>query len=37
MDMTNLIEPEVICLDLNANSKEEVLIELVELLDKAGK
>ncbi|HAS8090549.1 TPA: PTS fructose transporter subunit IIA, partial [Vibrio vulnificus] len=37
MDMTNLIEPEVICLDLKANSKEDVLIELVEMLDKAGK
>ncbi|WP_325205797.1 PTS sugar transporter subunit IIA [Vibrio sp. 03_296] len=35
--MTNLIEPEVICLDLKANSKEDVLIELVEMLDKAGK
>ncbi|ENM5894732.1 PTS sugar transporter subunit IIA [Vibrio mimicus] len=37
MDITNLIEPELICLDLKANSKEGILIELVDLLDKAGK
>ncbi|ENM5777513.1 PTS sugar transporter subunit IIA [Vibrio mimicus] len=37
MDITNLIEPELICLELKANSKEEILIELVDLLDKAGK
>ncbi|CSB14047.1 PTS system fructose-specific transporter subunit IIABC [Vibrio cholerae] len=37
MDITHLIEPEIICLDLKANNKEDVLIELVELLDNAGK
>lgn len=37
MDITNLIEPELICLELKANSKEGILIELVDLLDKAGK
>ncbi|HGH6026933.1 TPA: fructose-specific PTS transporter subunit EIIC [Vibrio mimicus] len=37
MDITNLIEPELICLELKASSKEEILIELVDLLDKAGK
>ncbi|ENM5786774.1 PTS sugar transporter subunit IIA [Vibrio metoecus] len=37
MDITHLIEPEIICLDLKANTKEDVLIELVELLDNAGK
>ncbi|EOX3359015.1 fructose-specific PTS transporter subunit EIIC [Vibrio cholerae] len=37
MDITHLIESEIICLDLKANNKEDVLIELVELLDNAGK
>ncbi|ENM5770468.1 PTS sugar transporter subunit IIA [Vibrio mimicus] len=37
MNITNLIEPELICLELKANSKEGILIELVDLLDKAGK
>ncbi|MEF2506949.1 fructose-specific PTS transporter subunit EIIC [Vibrio mimicus] len=37
MDITNLIEPGLICLELKANSKEGILIELVDLLDKAGK
>lgn len=37
MDITHLIQPEVICLDLTAKTKEDVLIELVDLLDAAGK
>lgn len=37
MDITNLIEPETICLELKAQTKEEVLLELVELLEAAGK
>ncbi|EGU43446.1 PTS system, fructose-specific IIABC component [Vibrio ichthyoenteri ATCC 700023] len=37
MDITNLIEPETICLDLKAQTKEEVLLELVGLLESAGK
>ncbi|MCG9599003.1 fructose-specific PTS transporter subunit EIIC [Vibrio sp. Isolate25] len=37
MDITNLIKPETICLDLKAETKEEVLKELVGMLDAAGK
>ncbi|MFL1906597.1 fructose-specific PTS transporter subunit EIIC [Plesiomonas shigelloides] len=37
MDINHLIQPEVICLDLTAKTKEDVLIELVDLLDAAGK
>ncbi len=37
MDITDLIEPEIICLDLKARTKEGVLKELVDLLDVAGK
>lgn len=37
MDITNLIEPETICLDLKASTKADALKELVELLDAAGK
>ena len=37
MDILNLIEPETICLDLQAQTKDEALKELVELLDAAGK
>ncbi|SHO58712.1 fructose-specific PTS transporter subunit EIIC [Vibrio quintilis] len=37
MNITNLIEPEIICLDLKAQTKDEVLKELVELLNNAGK
>jgi fructose-specific PTS system IIC-like component len=37
MDITNLIEPETICLDLKATTKDDALKELVELLDAAGK
>ncbi|MEZ8153161.1 fructose-specific PTS transporter subunit EIIC [Vibrio splendidus] len=37
MDITNIIEPEIICLDLQADSKQAVFEELVELLDRAGK
>ncbi|MGF1788409.1 fructose-specific PTS transporter subunit EIIC [Photobacterium swingsii] len=37
MDITDLIEPEIICLDLQAKTKEAVLQELVDLLDGAGK
>ncbi|ANU38635.1 Protein-N(pi)-phosphohistidine--sugar phosphotransferase [Vibrio scophthalmi] len=37
MDITNLIEPETISLELKAQTKEEVLLELVELLETAGK
>lgn len=37
MDITNLIEPETISLELKAQTKEEVLLELVELLESAGK
>ncbi|MGL4959511.1 MAG: fructose PTS transporter subunit IIA, partial [Plesiomonas sp.] len=37
MEIANLIEPELICLDLQARSKQDVLIELVNLLDNAGK
>ncbi|EEX91915.1 PTS system fructose-specific transporter subunit IIABC [Vibrio orientalis CIP 102891 = ATCC 33934] len=37
MDITNLIEPETICLDLKATTKDDALKELVELLDMAGK
>ncbi|MCG9684750.1 fructose-specific PTS transporter subunit EIIC [Vibrio sp. Isolate23] len=37
MDITNLIKPETICLDLKAETKEEVLKELVGMLDDAGK
>ncbi|NOI89448.1 PTS fructose transporter subunit IIA [Vibrio splendidus] len=37
MDITNIIEPEIICLELQADSKQAVFEELVELLDRAGK
>lgn len=37
MDITNLIEPEIIKLDLQSRTKDNVLQELAELLDKAGK
>ena len=37
MDITDIIEPEIICLDLKADSKQAVFEELVELLDHAGK
>ncbi|ANW24452.1 PTS fructose transporter subunit IIA [Vibrio coralliilyticus] len=37
MDITNLIKPETICLDLKAQTKGEVLEELVSMLDAAGK
>lgn len=37
MDITNLIEPETICLDLKATTKADALKELVELLNAAGK
>ncbi|QIL85332.1 PTS transporter subunit EIIA [Vibrio sp. HDW18] len=37
MDMMSLITPELICLDLQATNKTQVLMELVDLLDKAGK
>jgi fructose-specific PTS system IIC-like component len=37
MDITNLIGPETICLDLKAKTKDEALEELVDLLDSAGK
>ncbi|MDN3613276.1 fructose-specific PTS transporter subunit EIIC [Vibrio gallaecicus] len=37
MDITDIIEPEIICLDLKADSKQAVFEELVELLDRAGK
>ncbi|USD67389.1 fructose-specific PTS transporter subunit EIIC [Vibrio sp. SCSIO 43136] len=37
MDITHLIEPQVICLDLRATTKQEVFNELVEMLDNAGK
>ncbi|MGF1690825.1 fructose-specific PTS transporter subunit EIIC [Photobacterium kagoshimensis] len=37
MDITDLIEPEIICLELKAQTKEGVLQELVNLLDSAGK
>ncbi|HHF3037850.1 TPA: fructose-specific PTS transporter subunit EIIC [Vibrio diabolicus] len=37
MDITNLIELETICLDLKAQTKDEALKELVEMLEAAGK
>lgn len=37
MDITTLIEPDTICLDLKATTKEGVLKELVDILDAAGK
>lgn len=37
MDITHLIEPHTICLNLQARTKEEVLLELVDILDSAGK
>ncbi|HHF2996951.1 fructose-specific PTS transporter subunit EIIC [Vibrio diabolicus] len=37
MDITNLIEQETICLDLKAQTKDEALKELVEMLEAAGK
>ncbi|OAN11670.1 PTS fructose transporter subunit IIA [Photobacterium jeanii] len=37
MDITDLIESEIICLDLKATNKEDVLAELTDLLDAAGK
>lgn len=37
MDITNLIEPDIISLNLKAQTKEEALKELVALLDSAGK
>lgn len=37
MDITNLIEPETICLNLKAQTKDEALKELVDMLDAAGK
>ncbi|KPL96655.1 fructose-specific PTS transporter subunit EIIC [Vibrio splendidus] len=37
MDITDIIEPEIICLELQADSKQAVFEELVELLDRAGK
>ncbi|WP_135385506.1 fructose-specific PTS transporter subunit EIIC [Vibrio tasmaniensis] len=37
MDITDIIDPEIICLDLKADSKQAVFEELVELFDRAGK
>lgn len=37
MDITNLIELETICLDLKAQTKDEALKELVEMLEAAYK
>ncbi|WP_036819100.1 PTS fructose transporter subunit IIABC, partial [Photobacterium sanctipauli] len=37
MDITNLIKPDTICLDLKSQTKDEVLKELVGMLDAAGK
>ncbi|HAS61996.1 MAG TPA: PTS fructose transporter subunit IIA, partial [Vibrio sp.] len=37
MDITTLIDTTTICLDLKAQSKEEVLSELVDILDGTGK
>ncbi|PFG57844.1 PTS system IIA component (Fru family) /PTS system IIB component (Fru family) /PTS system IIC component (Fru family) [Vibrio sp. ES.051] len=37
MDITTLIELETICLDLKAQTKEEALKELVDMLDATGK
>ncbi|MGF1908738.1 fructose-specific PTS transporter subunit EIIC [Vibrio kasasachensis] len=37
MDITTLIDANTICLDLKAQTKQEVLSELVEMLDAAGK
>ena len=37
MDITNLVETEMICLELEATTKQQALEELVELLDAAGK
>ena len=37
MDITNIIEPEIICLELKADSKQAVFEELAEMLDSAGK
>lgn len=37
MDITNLIELETICLDLKAQTKDEALKELVDMLEAAGK
>lgn len=37
MDITNLIELDTICLDLKAQTKQEALEELTQMLDAAGK
>lgn len=37
MDITSLIDIDVICLDLNATNKEDVLKEMVQILETAGK
>lgn len=37
MDITSLINANVICLDLKSTSKEDILQEMVQILDDAGK
>ena len=37
MEITQLIEPGLLCLDLKAKNKDDVLKELVDKLDQAGK